>query len=331
MENSTFQQLMITEQTSELTIEQRNFVETHKQIISCGRMAGRYFVELARKLKQMRDGKLYLAAGFPDFEAYVEEAVGIKKRHAYNYIRVAETYSDEYLEAHAGVGVTKLTLLAQVQESVRAGIEEEIDIDTASTTEVKEAVQAALRERDKAHEQLSLIQSKLEEKDTELTENEQARAALQSAYDDQKKKLLSAKETEKKLKEQVATLKKERDAMAAAPKTVETVEVENPETVKKLKEAEAALQEANLAAQRAQEEREIAEKQTQQYQDQLVAYKRTQEATAKFKVYAETLFATWADVIEAVGVIGATDSELAEKCRRKLVTFSEQVQEDVKS
>lgn len=207
MENEKFTQLMMSETTDILTIEQRAFVEMHKQIISCGTMAGRYFIELARKLKAMNDGKLYLAAGFDSFASYVEGAVGIKYRQARNYIKVAETYTDEYLEAHAGAGVTKLTLLAAVTENEREEIEERLDVNTASTAEVSEAVQNALRERDEAHKQLSFMDGKLAEKQKELDESEQARVSLQCAYDEQKKKLLDAKTAEKELKAEIEHIK----------------------------------------------------------------------------------------------------------------------------
>lgn len=216
MENNTFNCLMSTEATANLSLEQRAFVETHKQIISCGTMAGRYFVELARKLKQMNDAKLYKAGGFETFADYVESAVGIKYRQARNYIKVAETYTDTYLEKHAGAGVTKLTLLAKVTAEVREEIENKIDLETASTSEINDTVQAAIRERDEAHKQLSLADAKLSQKETELSDSEKARESLQAKYDAEKKKLQDAQETERKLKAEIENLKRKREQSAPA-------------------------------------------------------------------------------------------------------------------
>ncbi len=248
MEKETFKQLMLSEQAAALTIEQRDFVETHKQIISCGTMAARYFVELARKLKHMNDAKLYVAGGFDTFAEYVEEAVGIKYRQARNYIKVAETYSDAYLDEHAAAGVTKLTLLAAVTESEREEIEAEIDIDTASTAEVNAAVQDALRERDEAHKQLSLIEGELADKKVELNESETARAEIQKAYDEEKKKLRDAKAAEKNLSGEVEKLKKKLSEVENAPsadKEALAAEIERREKLEKeLKEKNAQLEEA---------------------------------------------------------------------------------------
>lgn len=72
---NNFEQLMLQEQTSTLTLEEREFVEVHRQIVSCGEMTGRYFVEMCHKIKQMRDGKLFRAAGFETFGEYTETAL----------------------------------------------------------------------------------------------------------------------------------------------------------------------------------------------------------------------------------------------------------------
>ena len=97
MENEVFQQLMIADENAMMSSEQKEFVVTHRQIMQCGAMAGQYVVEMARKLKVMRDGKLYKAAGFDEFRDYVKDAVGIEERQAYTYIKVAEGLTEEFL------------------------------------------------------------------------------------------------------------------------------------------------------------------------------------------------------------------------------------------
>lgn len=202
MENTIFTQLMLNEQTEALTTEAREFVEVHRQILSCGRMAGRYFVELARKLKQMRDGKLYRAAGFAEFADYVEEAVGLKARQAYNYIRVVEHYPDAYLEENAGVGVTKLTLLAQVTTEEREDIENRLDIESASAGEIRDEVQKILRERDEAKKQLSLLEDKLSA--SALEKN-----TLQAAVDAANEKLSASNAALAELRKKEKTLRED--------------------------------------------------------------------------------------------------------------------------
>ena len=96
MENQIFQQLMLDDPNTMLSDEQKDFVITHKQIVACGSMAGQYLVEMAYKLKHMRDGKLYRAAGFEEFGDYAEQAIGIKERQAYNYISITEKLPQDF-------------------------------------------------------------------------------------------------------------------------------------------------------------------------------------------------------------------------------------------
>ena len=206
--NNIFNQLMVQEQAETLTVEQQTFVETHKQIISCGNLAARGLIEMSRKLKEMRDGKYYKAAGFEDFGEYVEEACGIKERHAYNYIRVVETYDEKYLEANAGLGITKLTLLASVSEEEREEIAERIDLEEANVREVDAAVKDALRERDEAKKQLDIFAEQLTEARSEREQADSARQEIQTAYDEKKKELIAIKDTVKKLEGEKKDLEK---------------------------------------------------------------------------------------------------------------------------
>lgn len=61
---NNFESLMLQEQTGTLTIEELEFLEVHKQIVSYGEMTGRYFVEMCQKVKQMRDGKVFEKSQF---------------------------------------------------------------------------------------------------------------------------------------------------------------------------------------------------------------------------------------------------------------------------
>ena len=159
MENKVFEQLMLADGRREtLSVEQENFITTHRRIISCGNAAGRAFIDLARELQRMRDGKLYVAAGFADFGEYVEQAVGLKQRQAYNYIKVAERFTDKYLEEHAGYGVTKLALLASISETEREGVEENMDVEGATTRELEARIRELEAERDEKQAQLSLFE-----------------------------------------------------------------------------------------------------------------------------------------------------------------------------
>ena len=253
MENKVFEQLMLADGRQEtLSVEQENFITTHRRIISCGNAAGRAFIDLARELQRMRDGKLYVAAGFADFGEYVEQAVGLKQRQAYNYIKVAERFTDKYLEEHAGYGVTKLALLASISETEREGVEENMDVEGATTRELEARIRELEAERDEKQAQLSLFEAS-------SGSAEQAKRKAMSMQAEAEKKIADAEKLKKKLlklgEEKTALEKQVQDLKNLPP---EVKEVENPETAAKLKAAEKARDEAVAAYESARKQLEIA-------------------------------------------------------------------------
>lgn len=131
-----YEQLIVAEQSAELTLEEQEFVEVHRRIVACGELTGRYLFEMCNQIKRMRDDKLYAVAGFKKFEDYTEQALKVKRRQAYNYIKLAETYSEKYIVENADLGITKLALLAGVTEEEREEITETIDVVEANPDRV---------------------------------------------------------------------------------------------------------------------------------------------------------------------------------------------------
>ena len=100
----------------------------HAQIMASGNQAAQALVEFARLLKRMRDERLYEEFDV-DFDTYVEERVGIRKRQAYTYIRAYEELGPRMMGEQAHLGITKLELLAQVVPGLRlVGLPQEADI-----------------------------------------------------------------------------------------------------------------------------------------------------------------------------------------------------------
>lgn len=269
MENKEFEQLMVGGADGALTEEQRSFVATHRRILACGNMAGQYLVEMAQNLKKMRDGKLYRAAGFAEFRDYVREAIGIEERQAYNYIRVAEGLPQDFLAEHAGLGITKLSILAAAEPEDRAAAIESGAAD-ASVRALQEKIRALEAERDSRAEQLSLFESRVREAERARAEIEidrrtandgweKAKADAEAAKSDAEKargllKLAEAKVT--RLTEEKARAEKEAKDLKNAPPRIE--QVDNPETEAKLAAAEADRDAAVAALETAKKQLEIA-------------------------------------------------------------------------
>ena len=249
MENEVYRQLMIADENTMMSTEQKEFVVTHRQIMQCGAMAGQYIVEMARKLKTMRDGKLYKAAGFDEFRDYVKEAIGIEERQAYTYIKVAEELPDEFLLKNAALGITKLALLASAEPEDREKAVQEGIAQDGTTRELQEYIKKLETERDSKAEQLSLFSKA---KEAAIAEKDSARADADNAQ----KKLAAAEKKVLKLNEEIAKKQKELEDLRNAPAQVE--QVENPETVAKLKEAETARDAALAVSESLRKQLDIA-------------------------------------------------------------------------
>ncbi|MDY5439405.1 MAG: hypothetical protein SPG06_01350 [Eubacteriales bacterium] len=133
-----FIELMATESTEPSIV---NFKQVHNEIIVCGQMASSYIFELGRKLKQMRDEKLYKAVGFNTFEEYSTNAIGFSERQAYTYINIVEKNSAEFLKSTSKIGVTKLALLSPLAEDEKKELVESGKAEKLSVKDLKQEIQ----------------------------------------------------------------------------------------------------------------------------------------------------------------------------------------------
>lgn len=115
-------------------------VELHRRIMADAEVAGSAIISMAKALKEMRDTRLYTELGHADFESYVEDAVGLKQRQAYNYISVLEKLPAHILQSTAHLGITKLELLTRVPELDKADFIEEHDLDGMSVRKMAETI-----------------------------------------------------------------------------------------------------------------------------------------------------------------------------------------------
>lgn len=121
------------------------------------RSAQEHLFEVCKGLKEMRDGKLYKELGYQNFEDYTENEIGIKRRQAYKYITIAETFDSEFVHPGAQIGTSKLYLLTKLDEEQRAELMGNSNIENMS----KRELEAKIKE-------IKALQSKV---DTLSTEN----------------------------------------------------------------------------------------------------------------------------------------------------------------
>ena len=120
--------------------EIKEYNNLHIEIIHCGKSACESMIELAKNLKKMRDDELYKIGGFYTFTEYVENAVGIKERQAYKYIKIYEDLPEEFLHSSAKLGITKLNLLSALSDDERINLLENNNIEDLSVKNLKEEI-----------------------------------------------------------------------------------------------------------------------------------------------------------------------------------------------
>lgn len=320
MENVTYNQIMLLPE-EELTDGQKNFLSVHNEMIMAGRKAADCLIIMAKDMKRMRDEALYKEAGFATFKEYVEDALEIKERQAYNWISVLDL-PPEKLQLHAGMGVTKLALIATASRSVQEEVLSGEDIESATVKQLRDRIKE-LEEAEEANSaQITLFTEQKDNLVAELDEVKKGKAKAESnhrqlaknlkhvedALADAKKAQEDAEKLAIEKSERVKELEKiMEEATPAEPQTVE-VEVEkivdNPETLKEL---------------------DAAREELRQLKENSAAAKKTTEAVAIFKANLITMNDSLDKCLEAIDHIQENDIELAEKCTDKLWAFHDAI------
>lgn len=243
MEQVTYKQLMLLPE-EELTEPQKTFLTVHNEMLMAGQKAADCACIMATDLKRMRDEKLYEAAGFESFKDYVENALNIKERQAYNWINVL-ALPTEYLQQNASLGVTKLALIASASEEVQEKIMEKDDV--GSVRELTAEIKRLEAENAKKEKQINLLEDDLQERDERIKELEDVQPEPDSnpefkkAIEEKEIELTKAKQNAETLKQKALNLENQlKVAKAVAEKASKEVKTVPDEESKKQAAAEKA-------------------------------------------------------------------------------------------
>ena len=138
------------------------------RIKTSAQLAQQSLYDMCMGFKEMRDSKLYKELGYQNFDDYCEQETGFTRMNVYKYISIAEKLSDDFVNSSLQIGVTKLSLLAKLDEPIRAEIIETTDLENTSVRELK-AKLAELQETNKKLEE-DFVQS-TEQNGREAVEN----------------------------------------------------------------------------------------------------------------------------------------------------------------
>jgi hypothetical protein len=109
----------------------------HMDIMAAGEVAAEAFSTFCRLLKTMRDDKLYQELEYSSFEAYCENAVGLKQSQAYNYIKALEDFGDEKFQSIGKLGIRKLQLIGTVPKEQREEFMTDNNLEEMTTRQVE--------------------------------------------------------------------------------------------------------------------------------------------------------------------------------------------------
>lgn len=243
------------------TAEESAALALHYEIMAAAQTAAASLLDLARKIKRMRDTSGYKALGFDSPEAYTMATMGMKQRQAYNYIAIAEKLPAQLIEQNAAAGVTKLALLAQLSGQEQQQIAAETNLTDTTVAELKAQIKELQAKNAGYAEQLSLLQ------DQQPVADAQAEEVDMDA-----------------LREEIrAEVKAEMDSLHQADaKMAELNQKERDEAVKAAKDAREKLEAAQQAAEDAAKAHAAElERIKQQAQEEAAAARRQAEETAR--------------------------------------------------
>lgn len=264
----------------EMSEAQAEAVKLHQNIMLNAELAANSMVAMCRDLKIMRDRRLYEELGCAEFSEYTENLVGIKARQAYTYISTYEKLGDTVLQSNATLGITKLSLIAQMNAEDRAEMLESGQADDMTVAELKKLVE----ENKNQGEQISILNAKIEE-----LKKKESEGADGSELESKKAELPDTKALEEKIESKI--LKK---AEAEKKKAFSDGE----------KSAENAVKEKINAL---NSQIEAAQSRAQELEKQLAL---SDSASAEAKVYISSI---QAEFNALMGVISSMPTDQAEK------------------
>ena len=140
--------------------------------------------EVCKGLKEMHDSKLYKELGYSSFEQYTEEEVGIKRHQAQKYIAIADMKNGDSSHHFEQLGVTKLALLAKLDEPQREEIQQAVRVEDVSVRELKDKITALTKQKEKLIDKVKRVEDEAKTRSSEFeTAIDTMRAELHQKQD----------------------------------------------------------------------------------------------------------------------------------------------------
>ena len=229
------------EQSTPLELwQEKNYFELHSEILVYGRATCENLLQMAKGLKRMNDEKLFKAGGYSTFEEYTETALGIKKSQAYTYIKALDTLGEEFFQLTGKIGITKISLLADLTETEREELTQTTDVESTTVKELKAKIEELRGEVAEKENKITELEWNAEAErlktaeNPDQPENTEALSAAQSAAEQAQAKAAEAAHARadaEALREKIKKLEEDKKKLNDKLKNPPVKEVENAETI----------------------------------------------------------------------------------------------------
>lgn len=216
----------------------------NERIRANGQAAVNAVCAIGRDLRRMKIEELYTYLGYATFEEYAEQEHDLKRRQAYQYISVYEKLGEDFVQLNAQLGITKLSMLTQINPEDRAEIMNDNDLSGMTVNEVKELLDKVKQQG----EQLSLLEEEnktLAEEKAELEKDKDFSVEIDEMRrkkEEAERRLASLEDRLKKSDEMVAEHSKYSDRLLREKEkcnsTISSLQAQKYELEKKVKELE---------------------------------------------------------------------------------------------
>lgn len=208
-------------------------VVINERIRANGQAAVTAVCAVGKDLRRMKAEGLFKYLGYETFEEYAEKEHDLKRRQAYQYISVYENLGETFVQSNAQLGITKLSLLTQINKEDRAEVMKDNDLSGMTVNEVKELLDKVKQQG----EQLSMFEEQFSSKEEQEKERELQLAeikSLQKELDDTGNAMRMASAEKLEIEKRNAKLEARIKELENRPTDIAVAEPEIKEVVKEI-------------------------------------------------------------------------------------------------
>lgn len=222
-------------QPSSVIVESAEYtraIRLHRRICANAQAAQESLYEMCKALKEMHDQKLYRELGYSSFEDYTEKEVGIRKVQAYKYVAIG---SAENVHSSEHLGVTKLALLAKLDEPLREEIQQTVNVEDVSVKELKAEIDKLKGEQKGYKERQDKLLTRNKELVKELEDSEACRDKLSSDLNESRDTVMSLEKQIEELENKPVDVYENTAKINELTAKISEMEVENAAKLARLK------------------------------------------------------------------------------------------------